>query len=193
MFLQTPVIIPRRKGITFRTKGKRTYVQYETKRIWDPTRKYTRVERCEIGVQVPGKPEMMLPNENYLQYFPEEERKMNEDEKELIEEYTAKRDRGYMLKDFFDHLYFEFQPMSRRKQDTVMNEDKVKRLNMVLGPLTEMMKEEEYAEFLQTIPEPKRSTNKDGEEIITGMTYSDVELLMSQFKGALSRFFSRKR
>ena len=193
MFLQTPVMIPRRKGITFRTKGKSTYVQYETKRIWDPTRKYTRVERCEIGVQVPGIPEMMLPNENYLQYFPEEERKMNEDEKELIEEYTAKRDRGYMLKDFFDHLYFEFQPMSRRKQDTVMNEDKVKRLNRVLGPLTEMMKEEEYAEFLQTIPEPKRSTNKDGEEIITGMTYSDVELLMSQFKGALSRFFSRKR
>ena len=97
-----------------------------------------------------------------------------------------------MLKDFFDHLYFEFQSMSRRNGGRIVNENKVKRLNRVLAPLLEMMKREEYAEFLELIPEPEMKTDGDGAERPEGMTYGDVALLMTQYKGALNRFFQKR-
>ena len=96
-----------------------------------------------------------------------------------------------MLKDFFDQLFFEFQIMSRKKGSSIVNENKVKRINKVLEPIMEMMKDKPYAVFLELIPEPEMVEKGDGETVITGMSYSDVALLMTQFKGALNRYFQK--
>ena len=192
MYLNYPVPIPRVPGkITLRKKEQGTYVQYQISRVYNPNTKQSRVDRVEIGVQIPGRPEMMLPNENYLTYFPKGEENMTEEEKKNAQDYADERENGLMLRDFFEQLFFEFQMMSRKKPNGVVNEYKVERLNRVLRPLLEMMKGEKYATFLEEIPMPQVKTTKDGEEIKTGLTYSDAALMMTQFKSAVNRYFQR--
>ena len=72
MYLNKPVRIPERPGkITYKKHGETRYVQYETGRRYDKDLHYSHVDRVVIGVQIPGRPELMLPNENYGLYFGE--------------------------------------------------------------------------------------------------------------------------
>lgn len=192
MYFNQPVLVPEAPGkLVFRKKGESTYVLLETGRIYDPNRRYTRVDRKVIGVQIPGRPELMLPNENYLEIFSKEDKKMKDEEKDLIDDYREERDYNFMLRDFFDQLFFEFQIMSRKRPNDVVNENKVKRINKVLEPVMEMMKEKPYAGFLELIPETEEQETEDGRTILSGMSYSDVALLLTQFKGALNRYFQK--
>ena len=192
MYFNQPVLIPEAPGkLVFRKKGESTYVLLETGRDYDPNRKYTRVNRKIIGVQIPGRPELMLPNENYLEIVSKEEKTMQEEEKGFLETYQEEREHNFMLRDFFDQLFFEFQIMSRKRPNDVVNENKVKRINKVLEPAMEMMKDKPYAGFLELIPEPEEQETEDGKTILTGMSYSDVALLLTQFKSALNRYFQK--
>ena len=192
MYFNQPVLIPREPGkITYRKKGESTYVQYQVSRIYNPNTQTSRVDRIEIGIQIPGQPELMLPNENYMTIFTKEDENIKEEDKSVIETYGAEREHDFMLKDFFDQLFFEFQIMSRKKGSSIVNENKVKRINKVLEPIMEMMKDKPYAVFLELIPEPEMVEKEDGETVLTGMSYSDVALLMTQFKGALNRYFQK--
>lgn len=191
MFLNQPVMIPKIKGkITYKKQGDNCYIQFETSRTYDPNRRYTLVDRKIIGIRIPGQTELMLPNENYVTYFPKGDEKMTEQEKEAVENYTQEREYGLMLRDFFDQLFFEFQMQSRRTPNDIVNEYKAERLNKVLKPLKELMKEETYASFLEEIPKPETIGTGEG-KIVTGLTYSDAALMMTQFKGAVNRFFQR--
>ena len=193
MYFNKPVMIPKAPGkITLGKKGESIYVQYEIGRKYDPNKKYNVPERVGIGVQIPGQPELMLPNENYLTYFPQEEAKMTDQEKETLENYNEEREQQFMLRDFFDQLFFEFQIMSRKRPGFVVNENKVRRINKVLEPVMAMLKNEPYAGFLEVIPEPEVQKAEDGSSVLTGMSYSDVSLLLTQFKGALNRYFQKK-
>ncbi len=72
MYFDTIVKIPLAPGkITYRTKGKSTYVEYEVSRVYDKERQFTLVSRKTIGKQSDSDKTMMQPNENYLKYFPE--------------------------------------------------------------------------------------------------------------------------
>ena len=42
------------------------------------------------------------------------------------------------------------------------------------------------------IPEPEEREAEDGSKMMVGMSYSDVSLLLTQFKGALNRYFQRR-
>ena len=191
MYLQLPVMIPQTKGITFRTRGKRTYVQYEITREYDPKKKYNNARRVVIGIRDSVRPEMMLPNENYLEVFLPEIGQAGTEKQEMLEEYEEERQRMFMLRDLFLALFFEFQRMSRRTPNDIVNRDKVRRLNRVLMQLMEIMKEEASAEFLEMIPEPVEE-EEDGKRVIYGKTYSDVALLMTQVKSIATRFFQNQ-
>ncbi len=194
MMINHVVPVPKIKGkIVFRKVNGTVYVEYETRRTYDPNRKYNKPERVRIGVRLPDRPELMLPNENYLTYFPKGEEDMTENEKEAVQAYAEEREHGLMLREFFDQLFYEFQAMSRKNPETVVNENKVKRLNRVLEPLLEMLKDEEEAQFLELIPEPETQKGEDGQIVTTGMSYGDVILLLTQFKSALNRFFQKRR
>ena len=74
MYLDALVIIPEMKGkITYRKKGKTTYVEYEYSREYDRVRRFTIVNRKTIGKRSEGDEAMMQPNENFLKYFPDVE------------------------------------------------------------------------------------------------------------------------
>ena len=188
------VPIPKIKGkIVFRKVNETVYVEYEIRRVYDKNRKYNKPERVRIGVRIRERPDLMLANENYFTYFPKGEETMNTEEKASTENYETEREYRFTLREFFDQLFYEFQKMSRKNPEGIVNENKVKRLNSVLHPLLEMMKDEEYAQFLELIPEPETQETKEGRMIITGMSYGDVALLMTQFKSALTRYFQKRR
>ena len=192
LFSNHVVSVPKVPGkIVSRSINGNVYVEYEIQRVYDPNRKQNVPQRVRIGVKIPGRPEMMLPNENYFTYFPKEEEKMTDQEKATVKECENEREYRQMLQDFFDQLFFEFRIQSRKKPNSVVSEYKVERLNRILKPLMEMMKGERYTEFLEEIPMPVTTEDENGQKTTTGLTYSDVALMLTQFKGAVNRFSQR--
>lgn len=72
MYLDVLVTIPDIKGkITILSRGKSSYVNYEVERVYDPVKKYNIPKRVTIGKVSDDHPDMMIPNHNFLYYFPE--------------------------------------------------------------------------------------------------------------------------
>ena len=67
---------------------------------------------------------------------------MSTEDKASTENYETEREYRFTLREFFDQLFYEFQKMSRKNPEGIVNENKVKRLNSVLQPLLEMMKDD---------------------------------------------------
>ncbi len=107
--------------ITYRKKGDTDYVYYEYKRIYTKGSNITNPKRVTIGKRDKTDPSMMIPNENYLKYFPDEDlpeinertkrssclrigswlviRKIMEEYRftEILERYISKKDLGLVL------------------------------------------------------------------------------------------------
>ncbi|MBR0514765.1 MAG: hypothetical protein IJK06_11030 [Clostridia bacterium] len=191
MYENRPVLIPDISGkISFKKKNGSEYVQYLTGRRYDPVRKYTVPEKKIIGIRIASLPEMMLPNENYHELnLSEGETTMDEEQGKAAKIYEKDRKQFVMLRDLFDQMYYEFQLQSRRKPDDPVNPYKAMRINSILEPLRRMMAKEDYADYLDLVD----TTQEDqAENISAGRTYSDVALLLTQYKGAMKRFFSEK-
>lgn len=74
MYLDFLVEVPDEKGkITTKTKGDAVYVNYEVGREYYPDRQYTIPKRVIIGKLSKADKGMMVPNQNFLTYFPEVE------------------------------------------------------------------------------------------------------------------------
>ena len=192
MYLKQPVLIPSVQGITYQKKGDSTYVSLAVERRYDPVRKFNRVKRVQIGVQVPKQPEMMMPNENYLRYFTKED-ETDPEKLELLESYTAERERFQIIRELFLAISYEFAQFSKKDPNLVVSKVKVRMLNRILKELMEMMRDENYYAFLETIPEPKVTKDAKGKKILTGRTNSDVTLLLGSYKAAVHRFFCDNR
>ena len=71
MYLDFIVEIPEVKGkITFRNKNGVEYVYYEYDREYNRTTQKTNPKRATIGKRIKDDPSTMLPNTNFLKYFP---------------------------------------------------------------------------------------------------------------------------
>lgn len=122
MYLDFLVNIPISAGkITYRKKGDTDYVYYEYKRVYTKGSNITNPKRVTIGKRDKTDPSMMIPNENYLKYFPDEDlpeinertkrssclrigawlviRKIMEEYRftEILERYISKKDLGLVL------------------------------------------------------------------------------------------------
>lgn len=74
MYLDFLVEVPDEKGkITTKKKGDAIYVNYEVGREYYPDRQYTIPKRVTIGKLSKADKKMMVPNQNFLTYFPEVE------------------------------------------------------------------------------------------------------------------------
>lgn len=74
MYLDFLVKVPDEKGkITTKAKGNAVYVNYEVGREYFPDRQYTIPKRVTIGKLSKADKGMMVPNQNFLTYFPEVE------------------------------------------------------------------------------------------------------------------------
>ncbi len=188
-YLNLPVRIPEIPGkISMKKKRDRTYVQYELQREYNPEKKYNVPTRIVIGQQIRTKPEWMLPNEKYEQIFSEAMKNMTEEERETAAEYIATRGEFRTLQVLFDQMYYEFQAQARRDPHEVVNEYKVEKINRVLDRLMELMEGKNYADFLERVPAPQTENREDGKEQLSGLDYGDVALLLTQFKGAVTRY-----
>ena len=122
MYLDFLVKIPEVPGkITRRKKGNSTYIEFEYNRVYDAKRQFTIAKRATIGKQSSSDSLMMLPNQNFLKYFPDVDlpdekdrttrssclrigayiviRKIIDDYKipEMLEEYFEEKDIGLLL------------------------------------------------------------------------------------------------
>ena len=188
-----PVRIPKVKGkIFFRKYKDYKYVQYVNGRRYDKRRKLAQTERINIGIQIPAWPEYMVPNENYWRFFPGGgQEDMDEKEKQELSQVEYERDQAYMIRDFFEQLYYEFQFQSRRQPNTMLNGYKVRKMNEILAPLKEMMKDEPAAAWLELIPEPVEEEVEGGGTVMRGMTYSDVMMVLTQYRCLEGEFFQK--
>ena len=188
-----PVRIPKVKGkIFFRKYKGYKYVQYVNGRRYDKRRKLAQTERINIGIQIPAWPEYMVPNENYWRFFPGGgQEDMDEKEKQELSQVEYERDQVYMIRDFFEQLYYEFQFQSRRQPNTMLNSYKVRKMNEILAPLKEMMKDEPAAAWLELIPEPVEEEVEGGGTVMRGMTYSDVMMVLTQYRCLEGEFFQK--
>ena len=210
-FTNTPVKIPDVKGkITLRKYNDRTYVRYEIGRTYDTGRQSTNPQRVNIGLQIRNAPTLMLPNENYEKYFGKDgEEKMTAKERTAAENYEATSNDFWMLSCMFDQLYFEFQIQAHRNPHFIVNAYKTQRINKVLVPLKRLMEGKPYGAFLEIPEEPQEVVEEellvttgvdpaDGDfedqpvrarkTKLVGLDYSDVALLLTQYKGAMTRF-----
>lgn len=74
MYLDFLVKIPIESGkITYRKKGETDYVYYEYARLYTKGSNITNPKRATIGKRDTKDLAMMIPNENYLKYFPDED------------------------------------------------------------------------------------------------------------------------
>ena len=185
-YQNSPVKIPKAPGkITFRKMTDKTYVLYETGRVYNSAKKSNTPQRTMIGLQIRNAPTLMLPNENYDKYFSRDgEEKMTAKERTAAENYEMTRNDFWMLNCMFEQLYYEFQIQAHRDPHLVVNAFKIQRINKVLEPLKRMMEGKAYAAFLEIPPEPREVE----EEGLVGLDYSDVVLLLTQYKGAMTRF-----
>ena len=196
MYDNEPVLIPEAPGkISIKKKNGSEYIQYLTERKYDPVRKYNIPEWKIIGIRIPALPDMMLPNENYPKYFPGE-RKMNKEQKATAKHYEQNKKQFVMLRELFDQMYYEFQLQSRRKPDDPVNAYKTMKINSILEPLQTMMAGEAYGKYLDLVS-TDNGTRNDGEDLQipeaqSGRTYSDVALLLTQYKGAMKRYYNEK-
>ena len=72
MYLDVLVEIPNEKGkITFYSRGEISYVNYEVERVYDPVRKFNIPKRVTIGKLSNEDQTKMIPNHNFLMYFPD--------------------------------------------------------------------------------------------------------------------------
>ena len=79
-YISKPAKIPDVPGkITLRERGDRVYVLYEIGRTYNPALQINTPQRKMIGQQIRNAPDMMLPNENYEQFFANGEEIMNKD------------------------------------------------------------------------------------------------------------------
>ena len=74
MYLDFLVAVPDEKGkITKKSKGNSVYVNYEIGREYDKVKKYNVPKRVTIGKLSKADEKMMVPNQNFLTYFPDAE------------------------------------------------------------------------------------------------------------------------
>ena len=50
------------------------------------------------------------------------------------------------------------------------------------------MEGKSYAVFLERVPLPRTESGEDGKDRLGGLDYGDVSLLLTQFKGAVTRY-----
>jgi len=192
LFLERPVRIPEVPGkISYKKAGDRRYVQFVTGRRYDKIRKYTLPDRSVIGIQIPARPEYMIPNENYFRLFSGGETEMDEIKQEDLTEFEEEREEMLMVRDFFEQMYYEFQYQGRKQPNTVLNQYKVESLNQVLEPLRDMMKDEPAGKYLELIPLPVEKETEDGGRIMYGMTYSDVMMVLTKYRCAEGEYFQK--
>ena len=86
-----------------------------------------------------------------------------------------------MLRRLFDDVYYAVEDLAGKYPNEVMDPYKAKRVNEVLEGLQQNVEDEAILPYLRLIEEPEE-TGEDGKNILKGLTYSDILLMLKWYK-----------
>lgn len=135
----------------------------------------------------------LTDNKARLQSIPED--KMTEEERQeyndLLEEEELDRKDDYRkeLLELFMPQYKSIEVQAKKHPDNFISFYKIRKINQLLEAVRELYQDTRYARYLELIDEPEKD---EEENIISGMTYSDVNILLNSYHAALNdyRLFS---
>ena len=90
------------------------------------------------------------------------------------------------LINMFEQLYYYMEELATRFPNDIVDEYKVRVVNDVLTRLRESPRAEGIRERLELIAAPVEETNEKGETRKTGMTFSDVMMMLKWYKVAFT-------
>lgn len=103
-------------------------------------------------------------------------------ESEISEQKEAADEEQFdLLFAMLNNLVIENKELSKKKPDGILNPFKISKVNEVLRPLKELLGKEEACKFLVLVQEPEQEGTKPN-------TYSDVSIILSQYKAACAEY-----
>lgn len=101
------------------------------------------------------------------------------------QEKSVDREQFDLLSGMLTRLATEIANLSKKQPDGLVNAFKVGQINRVLKPLRELMVNEPSAAFLDLVAEVEEKSDKSRN------SYSDVAVILSQFREACSEYKSK--
>ena len=100
---------------------------------------------------------------------------------------TGQRDLQDMtLINMFEQVYYYMEELATRFPNDIVDEYKARRVNEVLTQLRDSPRADGIRERLEMIAAPVEETNEKGETRKTGMTFSDVMMMLKWYKVAFT-------
>lgn len=113
---------------------------------------------------------------------------VNSFESDIAEqEEVADKEHFELLFAMLENLVTENKDLSKKKPDGILNSFKIAKVNEVLRPLKELLGKEEASKFLVLVHEPEQE-DKEVNSKSKHNTYSDVSIILSQYKAACSEY-----
>ena len=103
----------------------------------------------------------------------------------LYERANEKKEQIRVLVTIFDGIRSDIYDQAKRHPDDLVNTYKTRKINAILLEIRKLCKGSGFEEFLELIQEPEE-VEKDGETYLTGMTYSDVQILLEHYGAVFS-------
>lgn len=108
---------------------------------------------------------------------------VNPDNPELQQtyrEYKNAKERQAILGKILNEVRASIRNLAKRRPDDIVNEYKANRINRLLKEAISRYENSDYTDLMELIELP-REAEQDGEIVQTGMTYSDLELLLDHY------------
>ena len=110
---------------------------------------------------------------------------INEPLTSLYDRVTLKNGRKEILMSLLDDISYTICNQAKKHPETLIGTYKAQKINAVLIELKLFAHGSGFEDFLELIKEPEE-VEQDGQKFLTGMTYSDAEVLLSHYSVVLS-------
>jgi hypothetical protein len=118
---------------------------------------------------------------------------MTEEDKlqEAYREYEEHMERIAVLFKILNGIKESIHERTRKQPDGVISRYKARKINRILTEIRDTYKDTDYADLLELIEEP-REEEQDGKNVLTGMTYSDAEIVLEHY-AAIVKYIKIKK
>ena len=99
---------------------------------------------------------------------------------QLYEQIKKEKERATILKYILNEVADSIRDQARKRPDGLVSSYKAKKINELLIEIRVRYEGSGYEDLLELIEEP-REYEQDGQKYVTGMSYSDVEILLSHY------------
>ena len=115
----------------------------------------------------------------------QENEPLNESLDSLYDRVTLKNGRKEILMDLLSEIIYTISNQAKKHPEILISTYKAKKINAVLIELKLVAQGSGFEDFLELIREPEE-VEQDGQKYLTGMTYSDAEVLLSHYTVVLN-------